>query len=64
MIIGISMSDPFLVGIITLCMPLGLILIRVRVGFAAAIVGPLGLLSCADGGQRRASSARFRIRNP
>lgn len=44
MIIGIGMSDPFLVGIITLCLLLGLILIGVRVVFAAAIVGLLGLV--------------------
>ena len=44
MIIGIGMSDPFLVGVITLCMLLGLILIGVRVVFAAAIVGLLGLV--------------------
>jgi TRAP-type mannitol/chloroaromatic compound transport system permease large subunit len=44
MIIGIGMSDPFLVGIITLCMLLGLILIGVRVVFAAVIVGLLGLV--------------------
>ena len=34
MIIGIGMSDPFLVGVITLCMLLGLIFIGVRVVFA------------------------------
>lgn len=44
MIIGIGMSDPFLVGIITLCLLLFLILIGVRVVFAAAIVGLLGLV--------------------
>lgn len=44
MIIGIGMSDPFLVGVITLCLLLGLILIGVRVVFAAAIVGLLGLV--------------------
>jgi len=44
MILGIGMSDPFLVGIITLFLLLGLILIGVRVVFAAAIVGLLGLV--------------------
>ncbi|MEP2533239.1 TRAP transporter large permease [Shimia sp.] len=44
MIIGIGMSDPFLVGVITLFLLLGLILIGVRVVFAAAIVGLLGLV--------------------
>ncbi|WP_293440586.1 TRAP transporter large permease [Planktotalea sp.] len=44
MIIGIGMSDPFLVGVITLCMLLGLIFIGVRVVFAAAVVGLLGLV--------------------
>jgi tripartite ATP-independent transporter DctM subunit len=44
MIIGIGMSDPFLVGVITLCLLLGLILMGVRVVFAAAVVGLLGLV--------------------
>jgi tripartite ATP-independent transporter DctM subunit len=44
MIIGIGMSDPFLVGVITLCLLLLLITIGVRVVFAAAIVGLLGLV--------------------
>ena len=44
MIIGIGMSNPFLVGVITLLLLLGLILIGVRVVFAAAIVGLLGLV--------------------
>lgn len=44
MIIGIGMSDPFLVGIVTLSLLLGLILLGVRVVFAAAIVGLLGLV--------------------
>lgn len=44
MIIGIGMSDPFLVGIITLCLLLCLIILGVRVVFAAAIVGLLGLV--------------------
>jgi len=44
MIIGIGMSDPFLVGIITLSLLLVLILLGVRVVFAAAIVGLLGLV--------------------
>ncbi|WP_238112095.1 TRAP transporter large permease [Yoonia sp. I 8.24] len=44
MIIGIGMSDPFLVGVITLCLLLGLIIMGVRVVFAAAVVGLLGLI--------------------
>ena len=44
MIIGIGMSDPFLVGIITLSLLLLLILLGVRVVFAAAVVGLLGLV--------------------
>jgi tripartite ATP-independent transporter DctM subunit len=44
MIIGIGMSNPFLVGVITLCLLLFLILLGVRVVFAAAIVGLLGLV--------------------
>lgn len=44
MIIGIGMSDPFTVGIITLCLLLFLIILGVRVVFAAAIVGLLGLV--------------------
>ncbi len=44
MILGIGMSDPFTVGIITLCLLLLLILIGVRVVFAAAVVGLLGLI--------------------
>ncbi|MBT5295192.1 MAG: TRAP transporter large permease [Octadecabacter sp.] len=38
------MSDPFTVGIITLCLLLFLIILGVRVVFAAAIVGLLGLV--------------------
>ncbi|MCG3268098.1 TRAP transporter large permease [Yoonia sp. I 8.24] len=38
------MSDPFLVGVITLCLLLGLIIMGVRVVFAAAVVGLLGLI--------------------
>ena len=44
MIIGIGMADPFTVGVITLCLLLFLIFIGVRVVFAAAIVGLLGLV--------------------
>ncbi len=44
MIIGIGMSNPFLVGVITLGLLLGLIFIGVRVVFAAAIVGLVGLV--------------------
>ncbi|MDP7149861.1 MAG: TRAP transporter large permease [Paracoccaceae bacterium] len=44
MIIGIGMSDPFLVGMITLGLLLLLIVLGVRVVFAAAIVGLLGLV--------------------
>ena len=44
MIIGIGMSDPFLVGVITLGLLLLLIFLGVRVVFAAAVVGLLGLV--------------------
>ncbi|MDA9207279.1 TRAP transporter large permease [Octadecabacter sp.] len=44
MILGIGMSDPFLVGMITLGLLLLLILLGVRVVFAAAMVGLLGLV--------------------
>ena len=44
MILGIGMSDPFLVGIITLGLLLLLIVLGVRVVFAAAFVGLLGLV--------------------
>ncbi|MCV6824841.1 MULTISPECIES: TRAP transporter large permease [Halocynthiibacter] len=44
MILGIGMSDPFLVGIITLALLLFLILLGVRVVFAAAFVGLVGLI--------------------
>ncbi len=44
MILGIGMSDPFLVGMITLGLLLLLILLGVRVVFAAAVVGLLGLV--------------------
>lgn len=44
MIFGIGFNDPFLVGIIALCVMMALIFIGVRVVFAAAIVGLLGLV--------------------
>jgi len=44
MILGIGMSDPFLVGVLTLGLLLLLIFLGVRVVFAAAIVGLLGLV--------------------
>ncbi len=44
MILGIGMSDPFLVGMITLGLLLLLIVLGVRVVFAAAVVGLLGLV--------------------
>ncbi len=44
MILGIGMSDPLLVGMITLGLLLVLIVLGVRVVFAAAIVGLLGLV--------------------
>ncbi|MFY0681030.1 MAG: TRAP transporter large permease [Thalassovita sp.] len=44
MILGIGMSDPFLVGVITLGLLLLLIVLGVRVVFAAAVVGLLGLV--------------------
>lgn len=44
MIFGIGFSDPFLVGIIALCIMLALIFLGVRVVFAAAVVGLIGLV--------------------
>lgn len=44
MIFGIGFADPFLVGLIALCLLLVLIFIGVRVVFAAATVGLLGLV--------------------
>lgn len=44
MIIGIGFDDPFLVGLIGLGLLLVLVLVGVRVVFAAAIVGLLGLV--------------------
>lgn len=44
MILGIGFEDPFLVGIIGVCLLLVLVLLGVRVVFAAALVGLLGLV--------------------
>ena len=44
MIFGIGFSNPFLVGIMALCLLLFLIFIGVRVVFAAATVGLIGLV--------------------
>ncbi|MEM8555915.1 MAG: TRAP transporter large permease [Pseudomonadota bacterium] len=44
MILGIGFDNPFLVGMIALALLLGLIFLGVRVVFAAAIVGLLGLV--------------------
>jgi len=44
MIFGIGFSDPFLVGVIALSLMLVLIFLGVRVVFAAAVVGLLGLV--------------------
>ena len=44
MILGIGFSDPLLVGIIALALLLGLVIVGVRVVFAAAVVGLLGLV--------------------
>ena len=44
MILGIGFDNPFLVGIIGLCLMLVLVVAGVRVVFAAAIVGLLGLV--------------------
>ena len=44
MILGIGFENPFLVGLIALALLLGLIFVGVRVVFAAAVVGLLGLV--------------------
>jgi len=44
MILGIGFSDPFLVGLIGIGFMFGLVLLGVRVVFAASIVGLLGLV--------------------
>jgi len=44
MILGIGFDNPFLVGIIGLCLMLVLVVSGVRVVFAAAVVGLLGLI--------------------
>ncbi|MDV7142192.1 TRAP transporter large permease [Tropicimonas sp. TH_r6] len=44
MILGIGFEDPFLVGLIALAALMGLILVGVRVVFAAATVGLFGLI--------------------
>jgi tripartite ATP-independent transporter DctM subunit len=44
MILGIGFSDPFLVGLIGLACLFGLVLLGVRVVFAAAVVGLFGLV--------------------
>lgn len=64
MILGIGFSDPFLVGVLALCLLLALIFVGVRVVFAAATVGLIGLVElCWAGAPPRASSAPSPIPN-
>lgn len=64
MIIGIGFDDPFLVGLIGLGLLFVLVVIGVRVVFAAAIVGLLGLVELLGWAPAAGIVGLFLIPNP